>query len=120
MSKGPSRFSSHSANTLSHPSSQQPGVRPSHARVLSLALCHTHVAVGDVQQVAQAAAAAVAPLVADAVLQDHVVRAEGAQDAVHLTRSPPGVDLVDLHNKGTQLQHTQHPSLLLCLLCPLS
>lgn len=61
------------------------------------------VAVGDVEQVAQAAAPAVPPLVADAVLQDHVVRAKGAQDAEHLARSPLGIDLVDLLGSLSQI-----------------
>lgn len=54
------------------------------------------VAIGYIQQVAQAAAPAVPPLVANAVLQDHVVRAKGAQDSVHVTGRALGVDLVNL------------------------
>lgn len=81
-------------------------------------MCDTHVAVGYIEQVPQAAAPAVPPLIADAVLQDHVVRAKGAQDPVHITRRALGIDLVNLESKETEPQHTpQHHSLLLRLLC---
>lgn len=76
------------------------------------------MAIGYIQQVAQAAAPAVPPLIANAVLQDHVVRAKGAQDSVHVARRALGIDLVNLESKETELQHTpHHHSLLLCLLC---
>lgn len=57
-----------------------------------------YVAIGQVQQVAQPAAGAVPPLVADAVLQDDVVGAEGAQQSVHVLGRPLRVDLVNLRN----------------------
>lgn len=52
--------------------------------------------VGHVQQVAQPAAAGVPSLVADAVLQDDVVGAQGPQERVHLLWGPLRVDLVHL------------------------
>lgn len=67
------------------------------------------MAVGYIQQVAQAAAPAVPPLIANAVLQDHVVRAKGAQDSVHITGRALGIDLVNLESKETELQHTTSP-----------
>lgn len=71
-------------------------------------MCDTHVAIGYIQQVTQAAAPAVPPLIANAVLQDHVVRAKGAQDSVHVTGRSLGIDLVNLENEETELQHTPH------------
>lgn len=52
--------------------------------------------VGHVQQVAQPAAAGVPSLIADAVLQDDVVGAQGPQERVHLLWGPLRVDLVHL------------------------
>lgn len=66
------------------------------------------MAIGYIQQVPQAAAPAVPPLVANAVLQDHVVRAKGPQDSVHVAGRSLGIDLVNLENKETKLQHTPH------------
>lgn len=82
-------------------------------------MCDTHVAIGNIQQVPQAAAPAVPPLIADAVLQDHIVRAKGAQDSVHVTGRALGVDLVNLQSKETAPARTtpHHHSLLLGLLC---
>lgn len=57
-----------------------------------------YMAVGQVQQVAKPAAGAVPPLIADAVLQDDVVSAEGAQQAVHVLGRPLRIDLVNLQN----------------------
>lgn len=54
------------------------------------------VAIGYVQQVPQAAAPAVPPLIANAVLQDHVVCAKGPQDSVHVAGRSLGIDLVNL------------------------
>lgn len=64
------------------------------------------MAVGQVQQVAKPAAGAVPPLIADAVLQDDVVGAEGAQQAVHVLGRPLRIDLVNLQNGvgGTALR----------------
>lgn len=53
------------------------------------------MAIGQVQQVAKPAAGAVPPLIADAVLQDDVVGAEGAQQAVHVLGRPLRIDLVN-------------------------
>lgn len=64
------------------------------------------MAVGQVQQVAKPAAGAVPPLIADAVLQDDVVGAEGAQQAMHVLGRPLRIDLVNLQNgaEGTALR----------------
>lgn len=54
------------------------------------------MSVGQVQQVPQSAAPPVTPLVADAVLQNHVVGAGGPQDAVYFFWRPASVHLVHL------------------------
>jgi len=62
------------------------------------------VPVGQVQQVPQPAAAAVPPLVTDAVLQHHVVGPGGPQDAVDFLRGLAGVHLIHLHTHTRRIE----------------
>lgn len=54
------------------------------------------MSVGQVQQVPQSAASPVPALVADAVLQNHVVRPHGLHDVIDFLRGAPRVHLIDL------------------------
>lgn len=54
------------------------------------------MSVGQVEQVPQSAASPVPALVADAVLQHHVVGPHRPQDVIHFLWGPPSIHLIHL------------------------